>query len=92
MIVAEKTLVKNDLHQAVHKYFGFDKFKGNQEEIVQSVLDGMGHLCHYAYGRWQVPLLPVACPHDGRNGTHHLPTYSLDEKPGGQHPGLWPIR
>jgi ATP-dependent DNA helicase RecQ len=40
MMVAEKTLVKNDLHKALQKYFGFDKFKGNQEAIVQSVLDG----------------------------------------------------
>ena len=40
MMVAEKTLVMNDLHEALHQYFGFDKFKGNQEKIVQSVLDG----------------------------------------------------
>ena len=39
MMVAEKTLVMNDLHEALQRYFGFDKFKGNQEEIVQSVLD-----------------------------------------------------
>ena len=40
MMVAEKTLVKNDLHEALHQYFGFDSFKGKQEKIVQSVLDG----------------------------------------------------
>ena len=27
------------LHQALQKYFGFDSFKGMQEEIIQSVLD-----------------------------------------------------
>ncbi len=40
MMVAEKTMAKNDLHENLRKYFGFDKFKGNQEKIVQSVLDG----------------------------------------------------
>ena len=39
MMVAEKALVQNDLHEALHKYFGFDSFKGKQEKIVQSVLD-----------------------------------------------------
>ena len=31
---------KIDLHEALQAQFGFDKFKGTQEEIVQSVLDG----------------------------------------------------
>jgi ATP-dependent DNA helicase RecQ len=29
-----------DLRQELEKYFGFDQFKGDQEEIVRSVLDG----------------------------------------------------
>ena len=29
-----------DLHQALRKYFGFDQFKGNQEEIIRSVIEG----------------------------------------------------
>lgn len=29
-----------DLKQELQRYFGFDSFKGNQEEIVKSVLDG----------------------------------------------------
>jgi ATP-dependent DNA helicase RecQ len=28
------------LHKALHEHFGFDAFKGNQEEIIQSVLAG----------------------------------------------------
>ena len=28
------------LHEALQKYFGFDSFKGNQEEIIKSVLEG----------------------------------------------------
>lgn len=29
-----------DLHEALHKYFGFNQFKGNQEVIIQSLLGG----------------------------------------------------
>ncbi|MCK0180194.1 DNA helicase RecQ [Flavobacteriaceae bacterium S0862] len=31
---------ENDLHQALKKYFGFDKFKGLQEEVIKSVVAG----------------------------------------------------
>lgn len=31
---------KYDLKSALHKFFGFDKFKGNQEAIITSVLEG----------------------------------------------------
>src|SRR5215469_5696307 len=31
---------KVDLHKALHEYFGFDKFKGNQEKVIESVLGG----------------------------------------------------
>jgi len=31
---------KTNLHEALKKYFGFDKFKGDREKIIQSVLDG----------------------------------------------------
>jgi len=29
-----------DLHKALHEYFGFDKFKGNQEKAIESLLAG----------------------------------------------------
>ena len=29
-----------DLHEALQNYFGFDSFKGNQEKIIRSVLNG----------------------------------------------------
>lgn len=37
-----KTSVKKklDLHKALKQYFGFDKFKGNQEKIIESLLAG----------------------------------------------------
>src|SRR5215467_13045480 len=31
---------KLDLHKALHEYFGFDKFKGSQEKVIESVLAG----------------------------------------------------
>ncbi len=34
------TLTKESLHGALKQYFGFEKFKGNQEEIIKSVLNG----------------------------------------------------
>lgn len=40
MMVAETTPAADALHEALHQYFGFDKFKGNQKAIVQSILDG----------------------------------------------------
>lgn len=34
------TVTTEQLHGSLNQYFGFDKFKGNQEEIVQSILSG----------------------------------------------------
>jgi ATP-dependent DNA helicase RecQ len=39
-MVAEKTILRDPLHEALHKYFGFENFKGTQEKIIESVLDG----------------------------------------------------
>lgn len=32
------TVTKESLHEALHKYFGFNQFKGTQEEIIKSIL------------------------------------------------------
>ncbi|MCF8280347.1 MAG: DNA helicase RecQ [Bacteroidales bacterium] len=40
MLVAEKPGVTDRINEALQKFFGFENFKGNQKEIVQSVLDG----------------------------------------------------
>ncbi|TAL43187.1 MAG: DNA helicase RecQ [Chitinophagaceae bacterium] len=39
---AKKTAVKKkfDLHKALQEYFGFDKFKGTQEKVIESLLAG----------------------------------------------------
>ncbi|WP_406684180.1 ATP-dependent DNA helicase [Seonamhaeicola sp. MEBiC1930] len=33
-------IAKDDLHSALKKYFGFNKFKGLQEDVVESILSG----------------------------------------------------
>ena len=65
MMVAEKTLVMNDLHEALHQYFGFDKFKGNQEKIVQSVL----------YGKDTFVIMPTG---GGKSLCYQLPALMLE--------------
>src|ERR1700733_7269267 len=35
-----KPKIKVDLKKELNKYFGFDTFKGEQEKIIRSVLDG----------------------------------------------------
>jgi ATP-dependent DNA helicase RecQ len=36
----KSSLTNETLHKALQEHFGFDKFKGRQEEIIQSVLSG----------------------------------------------------
>jgi ATP-dependent DNA helicase RecQ len=36
----EPTIIKDNLHEALHEHFGFETFKDNQEHIIRSVLDG----------------------------------------------------
>ena len=34
------SISKSDLHSSLKKYFGFGKFKGLQEDVVESILSG----------------------------------------------------
>ena len=40
MLQPELVETNQDLHESLQKYFGFDKFKGTQEQIIKSVLEG----------------------------------------------------
>ncbi|MEM6965932.1 MAG: DNA helicase RecQ [Bacteroidota bacterium] len=40
MLQSEMVATNENLHEALQQFFGFDKFKGNQEEIIRSVLTG----------------------------------------------------
>ena len=35
-----KPAARFDLHKALQQYFGFDKFKGTQEKVIESLLSG----------------------------------------------------
>ena len=40
MLQSEMVATNENLHEALQHYFGFDKFKGNQEAIIKSILEG----------------------------------------------------
>ena len=40
MLQSELVGTNQDLHESLQKFFGFDKFKGTQEQIIKSVLEG----------------------------------------------------
>ena len=40
MLHSEMVATNETLHEALQHFFGFDKFKGNQEKIIQSLLGG----------------------------------------------------
>ena len=62
-----KPMVKKkiNLNEALKKYFGFDKFKGDQEAIVQNVLDGKNTFV----------LMPTG---GGKSHCYQLPSLLLD--------------
>ncbi len=74
---------KINLINELKKCFGFNKFKGNQEAIIQNLLDGKRHLCTDAY-RWrEILMLSVTFALDGRNGNCNFSAYCVDEEPSG---------
>ncbi len=78
------------LHDNLKKYFGFDSFKGNQEEIITNVLKGNDTLRPDA-NRWrEIPLLPATGPDHGGNRHCYFTTHCPDEEPGGCHAELQP--
>lgn len=38
--IQEIGILEDSLHEALHHYFGFDQFKGNQVEIIKSLMSG----------------------------------------------------
>ena len=56
-----------ELHAALKTFFGFDKFKGLQEQVIVSLLEQKTHLCYYA-NRWrEITLLSIARVDAGGN-------------------------
>jgi ATP-dependent DNA helicase RecQ len=60
---------RNALNTQLQKYFGFDRFKGQQEEVIDSILDRNDTFV----------LMPTGA---GRYSNCNFPSYSADEKSG----------
>lgn len=76
MLVAEKPL-----KSYLQKYFGFDKFKGEQEEIVASVLAGKDTFVIMPTGG-EVDVLSASISHYGWDGGCRFAIDCLDEESG----------
>ena len=66
---------KQLLTNALKENFGFDTFKGNQEAIMLSLLDGDDVFV-------QIAVLPAPVAYHGRHGHRDLSADSPDEEPG----------
>ena len=44
-------VVEQSIKTSLQKYFGFSSFKGEQQEVIQNLLEGNNTFCYYAYRR-----------------------------------------
>ena len=74
---------KINLINELKKCFGFNKFKGNQEAIIQNLLDGRDTFVLMPTGGGEILMLSVTFALDGRNGNCNFSAYCVDEEPSG---------
>ena len=72
---------KINLTDQLKQYFGFDKFKGNQEAIIQNLLDGRDTFV--LMPTREVSVLSVTFSFDGRYGDCYFSVDCTDEEPSG---------
>lgn len=73
---------KINLTDELKKYFGFNKFKGNQEAIIQNLLDGKDTFVLMPTGG-EIFMLSVTFALDGRYGNCYFSAHCVDEESGG---------
>ena len=74
---------KINLTDELKKYFGFNKFKGNQEAIINNLLDGKDTFVLMPTGGGKSLCYQLPCALDGRNGNCNFSAYCVDEEPSG---------
>ena len=72
-----------DLHAKLKEYFGFDNFKGNQEQIIKNVLAGNNTFVLMPTGGGKSLCYQLPALDSGRDSDCNLSADCFNEKPGG---------
>ena len=65
---------------ALKTFFGFDKFKGLQEQVIESVLEKKNTFAIMPTGGGKVSLLPITSAYARRNCYSGIAVNSINEK------------
>lgn len=77
-----------DLQSALQKHFGFNQFKGSQEDIIRNVLDGKDTFVIMPTGGRKIVVLSAAGAYAGRHCHNYFTFDRFDEKSGRCYQGI----